>query len=310
MNVITLTAAAENKGERIDKFISDSADNISRSYAAKLCADGLVLVNGKAADKNLKLKGTETIEVSLPEPETIELKPENIPLDIVYEDNDVIVINKPAGMVVHPAPGNENGTLVNALLYHCGDSLSAINGVIRPGIVHRIDKDTSGLLVAAKNNEAHLKLSEQLKARKAVRKYIALVNGNIKEDSGTINKPIGRSSADRKKMAVTANGREAVTHYNVLERFGRYTLTECVLETGRTHQIRVHMASIGHSLVGDKTYGIKKEKFNLSGQLLHARTIGFVHPSTGEMMQFSSELPDYFSDVIEKLRAEKEHNFK
>ena len=310
MNVITLTAAAENKGERIDKFISDSADNISRSYAAKLCADGLVLVNGKAADKNLKLKGTETIEVSLPEPETIELKPENIPLDIVYEDNDVIVINKPAGMVVHPAPGNENGTLVNALLYHCGDSLSAINGVIRPGIVHRIDKDTSGLLVAAKSNEAHLKLSEQLKARKAVRKYIALVNGNIKEDSGTINKPIGRSSADRKKMAVTANGREAVTHYNVLERFGRYTLTECVLETGRTHQIRVHMASIGHSLVGDKTYGIKKEKFNLSGQLLHARTIGFVHPSTGEMMQFSSELPDYFSDVIEKLRAEKERNFK
>ncbi len=310
MNVITLTAAAENKGERIDKFISDSVDNISRSYAAKLCTDGLVLVNGKAADKNLKLKGTETIEVSLPEPETIELKPENIPLDIVYEDNDVIVINKPAGMVVHPAPGNENGTLVNALLYHCGDSLSAINGVIRPGIVHRIDKDTSGLLVAAKNNEAHLKLSEQLKARKAVRKYIALVNGNIKEDSGTINKPIGRSSADRKKMAITANGREAVTHYNVLERFGRYTLTECVLETGRTHQIRVHMASIGHSLVGDKTYGIKKEKFNLSGQLLHARTIGFVHPSTGEMMQFSSELPDYFSDVIEKLRAEKEHNFK
>lgn len=309
MNVITLTAA-ENKGERIDKFISDSADNISRSYAAKLCADGLVLVNGKAADKNLKLKGTETIEVSLPEPETIELKPENIPLEIVYEDNDVIVINKPAGMVVHPAPGNENGTLVNALLYHCGDSLSAINGVIRPGIVHRIDKDTSGLLVAAKSNEAHLKLSEQLKARKAVRKYIALVNGNIKEDSGTINKPIGRSSADRKKMAVTANGREAVTHYNVLERFGRYTLTECVLETGRTHQIRVHMASIGHSLVGDKTYGIKKEKFNLSGQLLHARTIGFVHPSTGEMMQFSSELPDYFSDVIEKLRAEKERNFK
>ncbi len=310
MNVIALTAAAENKGERIDKFISENTEDISRSYAARLCADGLVLVNGKAADKNLKLKGTETIEVSVPEPETIELKPENIPLDIVYEDNDVIVINKPAGMVVHPAPGNENGTLVNALLYHCGDSLSAINGVIRPGIVHRIDKDTSGLLVAAKNNEAHLKLSEQLKARKAVRKYIALVNGNIKEDSGTINKPIGRSSADRKKMAVTANGREAVTHYNVLERFGRYTLTECVLETGRTHQIRVHMAAIGHSLVGDKTYGIKKEKFNLSGQLLHARTIGFVHPSTGEMMQFSSELPDYFTDVIEKLRAEKERNFK
>ena len=304
MNVITLTAAAENKGERIDKFISDSADNISRSYAAKLCADGLVLVNGKAADKNLKLKGTETIEVSVPEPETIELKPENIPLDIVYEDNDVIVINKPAGMVVHPAPGNENGTLVNALLYHCGNSLSAINGVIRPGIVHRIDKDTSGLLAAAKNNEAHIKLAEQLKERKAVRKYYALVNGNIKEDSGTVNKPIGRSANDRKKMAVRADGREAITHFKVVERFGNYTLVECILETGRTHQIRVHMASIGHSIVGDKTYGIKKEKFNLNGQLLHAKTIGFVHPSTGEMMTFSSNLPDYFTDVLNKLRKE------
>ena len=295
-------ADAENIGERIDKFISDSAEEISRSYAAKLCTDGLVTVNGKALGKNYKIKGGEEISADIPEPEELSLVPENIPLDIVYEDDDVIVINKPQGMVVHPAAGNESGTLVNALLYHCGESLSAINGVIRPGIVHRIDKDTSGLLVAAKNNEAHLKLSEQLKERKALRKYNALVNGNIKEDFGTVNKPIGRSPSDRKKMAIVQGGREAVTHYSVLERFGRYTLIECVLETGRTHQIRVHMASLGHSIVGDKVYGVKKERFNLNGQLLHARTIGFVHPKTGEMMEFSAPLPDYFEAVLEKLR--------
>ena len=302
MSILTITANEENKGERIDKFLSENAEGISRSYGAKLCEDALVTADGKVIEKKYKLKGTETVVVDVPEPEEVEIMPEDIPLDIVYEDNDVIVVNKPQGMVVHPAAGNMSGTLVNALMYHCGDSLSAINGVIRPGIVHRIDKDTSGLLVAAKNNEAHLKLSEQLKERKAVRRYTALVNGNIKEDSGTVNKPIGRSNADRKKMAVIMGGREAITHYNVLERFGQYTLVECVLETGRTHQIRVHMASIGHSIVGDKTYGIKKEKFNLAGQLLHARTIGFVHPKTGEMMEFSSELPDYFTDVLEKLR--------
>ena len=211
-------------------------------------------------------------------------------------------MNKPQGLCVHPAPGNERGTLVNGLVYHCGDELSAINGVIRPGIVHRIDKDTSGLLIVAKNNEAHLKLSEQLKERKAMRKYVALVNGNIKEDSGTINKPIGRNPSDRKKMAVVFGGREAVTHFNVLERFGQYTLVECILETGRTHQIRVHMASIGHSIVGDTLYGIKKEKFNLNGQLLHAKTIGFVHPRTGKMMKFTSDIPEYFENVLEKLR--------
>ena len=307
MGKIVITAKEENTGERIDKFLSENAEDISRSYGAKLCTDGFVTVCGLEIGKNYKLKGNETITVDMPEPEELQILPENIPLDIVYEDNDVIVINKPQGMVVHPAAGNENGTLVNALMYHCGDSLSAINGVIRPGIVHRIDKDTSGLLVAAKNNEAHIKLSAQLKERKAVRKYTALVNGNIKEDSGTVNKPIGRSPADRKKMAVTANGREAVTHYNVLERFGQYTLVECVLETGRTHQIRVHMASIGHSIVGDKTYGIKKEKFNLAGQLLHARTIGFIHPSTGDMMQFSSELPGYFTGILNKLRGRNEN---
>ena len=302
MSRLVLYADAKNIGERIDKFISDSAEEISRSYAAKLCTDGLVMANGKALGKNYKIKGGEEISADIPEPEELSLVSENIPLDIVYEDDDVIVINKPQGMVVHPAAGNESGTLVNALLYHCGESLSAINGVIRPGIVHRIDKDTSGLLVAAKNNEAHLKLSEQLKERKALRKYNALVNGNIKEDFGTVNKPIGRSPSDRKKMAVVPGGREAVTHYSVLERFGRYTLIECVLETGRTHQIRVHMASLGHSIVGDKVYGIKKERFNLSGQLLHARTIGFVHPKTGEMMEFSAPLPDYFEAVLEKLR--------
>ncbi len=298
--ILQLTAA---EAARLDKYIADNAEDISRSFAAKLCEDGRVSVNGKTADKKLKLKGGELIELDVPEPQTVEVKPEDIPLDIVYEDDDVIVINKPQGMCVHPAPGNEDGTLVNALMYHCGESLSAINGVIRPGIVHRIDKETSGLLVAAKNNEAHLNLSAQLKERKALRKYNALVNGNIKEDSGTINKPIARHPQDRKKMAVVYGGREAVTHFNVLERYGRYTLVECILETGRTHQIRVHMASIGHSIVGDKVYGIKKERFSLQGQLLHARTIGFVHPRTGELMEFTSELPEHFENVLKVLRG-------
>lgn len=301
MQKITLKATDENSGERLDKFIADNSD-ISRSYAAKLCEDGLVMCGGKQLAKKYKITGGEEIEIDVPEPEELSIEPEDIPLDIVYEDSDVIVVNKPQGLCVHPAPGNENGTLVNGLVYHCGDELSAINGVIRPGIVHRIDKDTSGLLIVAKNNEAHLKLSEQLKERKAMRKYVALVNGNIKEEGGTINKPIARNPVDRKKMAVVQGGREAITHFNVLERFGQYTLVECILETGRTHQIRVHMASIGHSIVGDPLYGIKKEKFNLQGQLLHAKTIGFVHPTTGEMMEFSSEIPEYFQKVLEKLR--------
>jgi 23S rRNA pseudouridine1911/1915/1917 synthase len=301
MQTLKINAAEENKGERLDKFIADNSD-ISRSYAAKLCEDGLVLCGEKQLLKKYKILGTEEITINVPEPEELSIEPENIPLNIVYEDSDVIVVNKPQGLCVHPAQGNESGTLVNGLVYHCGDELSAINGVIRPGIVHRIDKDTSGLLIVAKNNEAHLKLSEQLKERKAMRKYVALVNGNIKEDSGTINKPIGRNPSDRKKMAVVFGGREAVTHFNVLERFGQYTLVECILETGRTHQIRVHMASIGHSIVGDTLYGIKKEKFNLNGQLLHAKTIGFVHPRTGEMMEFTSDIPEYFENVLEKLR--------
>lgn len=302
MEKLILTAQPSDAGVRLDKFLADETE-LSRSYAASLAKDGAVtLTDGKVLDKNYKIKGGEEIAVLLPEPEQLELIPEEIPLDIVYEDADLLVVNKPQGMVVHPAPGNYTGTLVNALLYHCGDSLSAINGVVRPGIVHRIDKDTSGLLVVAKNNAAHIALSEQIKERKAVRRYYALLNGVIKED-GAVNKPIARHPQDRKKMAVVQGGREAITHYHPLEQLGNYTLTECILETGRTHQIRVHMASIGHSVVGDPVYGIKKEKFKLAGQLLHAKTIGFVHPRTGEYMEFSSELPAYFTDVVKKLRT-------
>lgn len=287
---------------RIDKYISENIGEISRSYASELCGQGKVTVNEKTVDKKYRPKDGEKIEIELPPPECADAEPENISLDIVYEDEDIIVVNKPQGMVVHPAAGNRCGTLVNALMYHCGDNLSAINGVIRPGIVHRIDKDTAGLLICAKNNDAHLKLSEQLKERKASRKYYALVNGIVNGD-GTVNKPIARNPKDRKKMAVVQGGREAVTHYRVLENFKGYTLLECTLETGRTHQIRVHMASIGHSLVGDRAYGIKKEKIKTEGQLLFAKTIGFDHPRTGEYMEFSADLPEYFKNILSKLRG-------
>ena len=285
---------------RADKYISEKVPEISRSFAAKLLEEGRVLANGEKIGKNYKVKEGDILNIDMPEPEVADVLPENIPLDIVYEDDDLLVVNKPQGMVVHPAPGNYSGTLVNALMYHCKDNLSAINGTIRPGIVHRIDKDTSGLLVVAKNNDAHISLTAQLKEKKAVRKYYALVNGTVKEN-GTVNKPIGRNPSDRKKMAVVAGGREAVTHFNVLRNYDRYTLLECILETGRTHQIRVHMASVGHSIVGDKTYGKTKEEFKLNGQLLHAKTIGFNHPSRGIYMEFSSELPEYFSDILNKL---------
>lgn len=298
MDEIILTA--ENGiSDRLDKYVSEKTE-LSRSYAAKLASDGLISVNGAAADKKYKLKGGESIVIEVPEPESLEAVPQDIPLDIVYEDDYVIVVNKPQGMVVHPAPGNPDGTLVNGLLYHC--SLSGINGVIRPGIVHRIDKDTSGLLVVAKTNAAHESLAAQLKERKALRRYYCIVNGNIREDEGVIDKPIGRHPIDRKRMAVVAGGREAVTHYRVLERFKGYSLVECRLETGRTHQIRVHMAYIGHSILGDPVYGIKKERFKTDGQLLHAKTIGFVHPATGELMKFDSELPEYFTNILNKLR--------
>jgi len=286
---------------RLDKYISENCEDISRTYAQELCKSGLVFVNGEKAEKKYVPKNGEMLEIDLPEPETVDVLPEDIPLDIVYEDADVIVVNKPQGMVVHPAPGNLSGTLVNALMFHSGDELSEINGVIRPGIVHRIDKDTAGLLVVAKNNDAHLKLSAQLKERKANRRYYALVNGKVKE-GGTVNKPIARNPKDRKKMAVVSGGREAITHYSVVENYEGYTLLECVLETGRTHQIRVHMASIGHCLVGDRVYGLSKEKFKTEGQLLFAKTIGFDHPRTGEYMEFSRDLPDWFEEILNKLR--------
>lgn len=294
-----ITIVADSDASRLDKFIADNSD-ISRSYAVKLIEDGLVKINTDKALKKSKVTVGDTITVTVPDPVEIEAKPENIPIDIVYEDDSVIVVNKPQGMVVHPAAGNVTGTLVNALLYHC--RLSNINGAVRPGIVHRIDKDTSGLLIVAKTNEAHEMLSAQLKERKALRKYWCIVNGNIKEDTLTIDKPIARHPQDRKRMAIVPGGREAVTHCKVLERFGSFTLVECTLETGRTHQIRVHMASIGHSIVKDPVYGIKKDRESGEGQLLHAKTVGFSHPVTHKLMEFSSDIPPHFQAELNRLR--------
>lgn len=287
---------------RCDKFISENVENVSRSYIKKLFEEDRVFVNGKAKSASYKLKIGDEIQFELPEVEEIDAQGEDIPLDIVYEDSQVLVINKERGMVVHPAPGNSTGTLVNAVLYHCKGNLSGINGKMRPGIVHRIDKDTTGLLVVAKTNDAHLFLSDQLTDRSLSREYYALVHGNIKEDTGTIDAPIARSDSDRKKMTVTNhNSREAITDFFVEERFGQYTLVRCKLRTGRTHQIRVHMKYIGHPIVGDKTYGVKKEEFNLTGQLLHAGKIGFIHPSTGEKVEFETPLPEDFKKVLDLL---------
>ena len=295
---------SENNSIRIDKFLSEEMSEFTRSHIQKLLDEGFVLLNGKVPKSNTKVKTGDKIEVTFPEPEEIDVLPENIPLDIVYEDDFMLVVNKPQGMVVHPAAGNYTGTMVNALLYYCGDSLSGINGEKRPGILHRIDKDTSGLLLVAKNDIAHIKLSEQIKEHSLTREYFALVHGNIKEDSGTINAPIGRHPEDRKKMTITdKNSREAVTHFFVVERFGKYTLIRCRLETGRTHQIRVHMSKNGHPIVGDKTYGVKKGEFSLKGQLLHAHKVGFIHPKTEEYMEFSREVPEYFEEVLRKLRS-------
>lgn len=300
-----MTAMTENleiygDGEnRLDKLISDSSE-LSRSAAAKLIERGLVTVNGKSADKKTVLKSGEIAVVEIPEPEIRDILPEDIPLDIVYEDADLLVVNKPKGMVVHPAAGHFSGTLVNALMYHCKDSLSGINGEIRPGIVHRIDKDTSGLLIVAKNDFAHIGLSEQIKAHSFSREYQTVVCGNIKQD-GTVNAPIGRHKLDRKKMCVTAeNSREAITHYSVLRNFAGYTHLVVRLETGRTHQIRVHLSYIGHPVAGDEVYGNGKPKW-LAGQCLHAKKIGFVHPRTGEYLEFDSDLPDYFKKFLREI---------
>lgn len=311
------TVEKQNVGDRIDKYASD-ASGLSRSLVSKLIESERVSVNGKIAAKNYKLRDGDVIEITYPEPEADEALPENIPLDVIYEDQDIIVVNKPKGMIVHPATGIYTGTLVNALLYHCKDSLSGIGGVIRPGIVHRIDKDTSGLLVVAKNDEAHIALSEQLKTHTVSRVYHAITVGSVKEDEGTVNKPIGRHPTDRKKMAVVLDpsrtSREAITHYSVNERFaiptGRFSYIKCKLETGRTHQIRVHMASIGHPLLGDSTYGGSGTKFEatnntlISGQCLHAKELELIHPRTKERMHFECELPDNFKLLLQKLEKQ------
>ena len=298
---ITLTADETAKGIRIEKWLAENETlGLTRNRIDGLLRGGNISLNDKFIIKTCKLKAGDEIKVFIPEPVSLD-RPEDIPLDIVYEDNDLLVVNKPKGMVVHPAVGNYNGTLVNALMHHCGDNLSDINGIIRPGIVHRIDKDTSGLLIVAKNNNSHIKLAEQIKEHSFTREYEAVVCGVFKEDSGTVDAPIGRSSADRKKMCVTdKNSRNAVTHYFVIERFPKYTHLKLRLETGRTHQIRVHMAYKGHAVLGDEVYG--KAFKGIQGQCLHAKKIGFIHPSTNEYMEFDSELPEYFQQILKKVR--------
>ena len=300
--MIPLDLTADREGERLDAFLARSVPDLTRSAAQRLLERGAVTLRGRAAKKNDKTRLGDTLTVCLPEPQPVDLVPQDIPLDVIYEDDDVIVVNKPVGLVVHPAPGHPDGTLVNALLYHCGTSLSGINGELRPGIVHRIDRDTSGLIVAAKNDRAHLALAAQLQDHSLARVYEAVAVGGFWEDCGTVDAPIGRHPVDRKKMAVDRkNGREAVTHWSVLARYPGYTHVECRLETGRTHQIRVHLASIGHPLLGDTVYGSKKPWPGLAGQCLHARRLRFVHPSTGEPLELECPLPDWFRDVLEKL---------
>ena len=293
----------ENQQMRLDKYLAEQFPEQTRSYLQKLIKDGEVLVNGKNVKTGYQLSKGDEVSVNIPEPKELDVEPQKMDLDIVYEDDDVILINKPKGMVVHPAPGHTTDTLVNGLLYHCKDNLSGINGVARPGIVHRIDRDTTGILIVCKNDMSHNSIAAQLKEHSINRRYRALVHGNLKEDTGTVEGAIGRHPIDRKKMSINEkNGKPAVTHYTVLERFGNYTLIECKLETGRTHQIRVHMTSIGHPLVGDEVYGPAKCPFKLQGQCLHAMVLGFVHPRSGEYMEFSAELPEYFEELLRKLR--------
>ena len=296
-------ASEELNGVRIDKCLAEAFAELSRSYLQKLLKSECVLVNGKPVKSNYRVNAGDSVELEVPEAVEPEIVPEKMDLDIVYEDKDVVIVNKPKGMVVHPAAGHYSGTLVNGLMEHCKDELSGINGVMRPGIVHRIDMDTTGLLIVCKNDKAHNEIARQLKEHSITRRYRAIVHGVVKEDEGTVDAPIGRHPVDRKKMSINEkNGREAVTHYRVLERFRQFTYIECRLETGRTHQIRVHMASIHHPLLGDAVYGPAKCPYKLQGQTLHAGVRGFVHPETGEYMEFEAPLPEYFEELLEKLR--------
>ena len=304
MRRLEVTAERE---ERLDQLLARALPDLTRSAAQKLLEGGLVSIAGETAKKNRKTAPGEVYTVELPDPEPLDVTAQNIPLSVVYEDEDVIVVDKPVGMVVHPAPGHPDGTLVNALLYHCGDSLSGINGVLRPGIVHRIDRDTSGLIIAAKNDSAHLALAEQLQDHSLYREYHAVAVGGFREDAGTVDAPIGRHPVDRKRMAVDPrNGKSAVTHWEVLRRYGKYTYVKCRLETGRTHQIRVHLASIGHPLLGDVVYGAKKPVPGLAGQCLHAKKLSFLHPRTGERVTVECPLPDWFAAVLDRLEREAE----
>lgn len=297
----TLVVDEINKGKRLDSYISDNMDKISRSFAQKLIENQKVTINGKNEKASYKVCIGDNVEVDVPEAQDTRLKAQDIPVEVVYEDKDIIVVNKPKGMVVHPANGNPDGTLVNAILAMCKDSLSGIGGEIRPGIVHRLDKDTSGLLIIAKNDEAHVKMSKQIQDRLVTKKYIALVKGVVKDDEATIDMPIARSKVDRKKMAVDKDGKQAVTHFKVIKRYKRYTLLEIKIDTGRTHQIRVHMAKIGYPVVGDMVYSNGKNEFGVEGQMLHAKSLEFLHPITGKKMHLEAQLPEYFKKVLEEL---------
>ena len=304
MNEIVMEITPEMEGERIDKCISNYLESLSRSYIQKIIKDGKAYVNDAVVKANYKVKVDDKVQFEIPDCEEPDIPPQDIPLDILYEDKDILIVNKPKDMVVHPAPGHYEGTLVNAVMFHCKDELSGINGVLRPGIVHRIDKDTTGSIIICKNDEAHRKIAQQLKEHSITRKYRAIVYGRIMEEEGTVNAPIGRHPTDRKKMAINEkNGKPAVTHYEVLERFDKYTYIECQLETGRTHQIRVHMTSIGHPLLGDEVYGNAKCPFKLQGQTLHAMTIGFIHPTTGKYVEYEAPLPEYFEHLLQILRT-------